>query len=77
MYKKSKLASAVLTVLAASATPNLHAQENEASEADVELIQVTGIRASMSRAMDVKQDSGGVVDSIRHGKEDSLEKGCH
>lgn len=61
MYKKSKLASAVLTVLAASAAPNLHAQESDPA---FEQIQVTGIRGSMSRAMDVKRDSSGVVDAI-------------
>lgn len=61
MYKKSKLASAVLTVLAASAAPNLQAQE---SDPQFEQIQVRGIRGSMSRAMDVKKDASGVVDAI-------------
>ena len=60
MYKKSKLASAVLAVLATSTTTSINAQEDK----DFEQIQVTGIRASMSRAMDVKKDSSGVVDAI-------------
>jgi len=61
MFKKSKLASALLTVLASSATTFTYAQEEGAT---IEQIEVRGIRASMSRAMDVKKDSSGVVDAI-------------
>ena len=61
MFKKSKLATAVFTVLASTAVPNVAAQESDPA---FEQIQVTGIRGSMSRAMDVKRDSSGVVDAI-------------
>ena len=65
MYKKSKISSAVLAVMA-SMTASQHslAQEAPGNSEDYELIQVKGIRGSMARAMDVKQEAGGVVDAI-------------
>lgn len=67
MYKKTKISSAVLAVLASVATnPSLAQEANAPAEnaSDYELIQVKGIRASMARAMDVKQEASGVVDAI-------------
>ncbi|BDX04994.1 TonB-dependent receptor [Planctobacterium marinum] len=46
-----------------STTSSVSAQE-AASGDGFELIQVRGIRGSMARAMDVKRESGGVVDAI-------------
>lgn len=66
MHKRTKLSTAVVAVMASMAsTQGVVAQEQPAAaEKDFELIQVRGIRASMARAMDVKRESGGVVDAI-------------
>ncbi|WP_185231779.1 TonB-dependent receptor [Teredinibacter franksiae] len=59
MFKKNKLSSAVVGVLAASAVVSpAFAQE------PVEEVYVTGIRASLEASMDVKRQSAGVVDAI-------------
>ena len=59
MFKKNKLSSAVVGVLAASAVVSpAFAQET------VEEVYVTGIRASLEASMDVKRNASGVVDSI-------------
>lgn len=65
MLRKTKVSSAVLAVLATMAgNQQVIAQEASPSADEYEQIQVRGIRASMARAMDVKRDSGGVVDAI-------------
>lgn len=69
MYKRTKLSTAVVTALVTMAgNPMAVAQEqatgNGTRPENVETIQVRGIRASMVRAMDVKKESGGVVDAI-------------
>lgn len=66
MHKRTKLSTAVVAVMASMASSQgVVAQEQPAAaEKDFELIQVRGIRASMARAMDVKRESGGVVDAI-------------
>lgn len=59
--KKSLLATMLALIFSAPSS----AQENEVSaDADIEVINVRGIRASMVRAMDAKREAGGVVDSI-------------
>lgn len=58
MFKKQLLASSVAMVVASGAI----AQTNEAIQEE-ELV-VTGIRASLQRAMDIKRDAQGVVDAI-------------
>lgn len=61
MYTKSKVALAIMTVLGSSSATIVQAQD---APEGVEQIEVRGIRASMSRAMDVKKDASGVVDAI-------------
>lgn len=64
MYKKSKISTAVLSILATLAGSNaVNAQQTDAN-ADAEVIEIRGIRGSMARAMDVKKESSGVVDAI-------------
>lgn len=65
MHKRTKLSTAIVAVMASMAgSQGVVAQEQPAADGDIELIQVRGIRASMARAMDVKRESGGVVDAI-------------
>ncbi len=60
-FKKKILATAVASAaVAASFSGMTYAQE----DGSVEEVMVTGIRASLSRAMDVKREAVGVVDSI-------------
>lgn len=59
LLKKNKLSAAIVTLLAGGANYAI-AQENPI----VEEVVVTGIRASMERAMDIKRDATGVVDAI-------------
>ena len=65
MVKRNKVAVAVATVLASAMQAN-HAQAQAADPvaSGVEEIIVTGMRASLTRSMDVKRDSPGVVDAI-------------
>lgn len=58
MFKKQLLASSVAMVVASGVS----AQTNQAIQEE-ELV-VTGIRASLTRAMDMKRDAQGVVDAI-------------
>jgi iron complex outermembrane receptor protein len=58
MYSKSILASAVIAAMFA---PNLYAQDQTE---DSEEIVVTGIRASLSKALDIKRDSSQIVEAI-------------
>ncbi|WP_295803397.1 TonB-dependent receptor [uncultured Microbulbifer sp.] len=61
MFKRNKLSGAIVAVVASmSCASPLVAQESTT----LEEVTVTGIRASMERAMDVKRDSSGVVDAI-------------
>ena len=59
MFNKNKL-SAAIVALAAGGSNYAMAQENPI----VEEVIVTGIRASVQAAMDIKRDSSGVVDAI-------------
>ena len=64
-YKKNKVSAAVLGILGAVVTPSqAAAQELQTNEKETEVIEVRGIRGSLARSMDVKRESGGVVDSI-------------
>jgi TonB-dependent receptor len=61
MFNKNRLSAAIVTVLASAAgTSQVFAQDNNA----VEEVIVTGIRASVQQAMDIKRDAAGVVDAI-------------
>lgn len=64
MHKKKLLSSAVIAALSSLTGANAIAQQTSAPAGQVEEVLVTGIRASLQRAMDVKRESGGVVDAI-------------
>jgi TonB-dependent receptor len=59
MFNKNKLSAAIVALVAGGSNYAL-AQENPI----VEEVVVTGIRASVQAAMDIKRDSAGVVDAI-------------
>jgi TonB-dependent receptor len=56
--QKTKLATAISTVLCMAASPAVVAQD------DIEEVVVTGIRGSLQAALDVKRESSGVMDAI-------------
>ena len=58
--RKTSLATAISGILAIGAADSAMAQANNV----LEEVVVTGIRRSLSRAMDIKRDASGVVDSI-------------
>ncbi|WP_346838443.1 TonB-dependent receptor [Microbulbifer sp. SAOS-129_SWC] len=69
VYKKNQLSSAILSIMASmigtGAAGAAQAQSDDAQQpGTIEEVSVTGIRASLQRAMDVKRDSNGVVDAI-------------
>lgn len=61
MHKKNKLSSAIVGVLSSLVGAQAFAQNSGVAEEEV---IVTGIRASLQKSMDVKRESGGVVDAI-------------
>lgn len=60
-FKKKIIASAIASYALAGFSGVVFAQESNDA---VEEIVVTGIKASMARAMDIKRDAAGVVDAI-------------
>ncbi|MBB1437478.1 TonB-dependent receptor [Shewanella sp. SG41-4] len=62
-FTKTKLATSLSLVLGVSSMLPVYAAD-EASEENIEVLQVTGIRGSLIKSMDVKRSSNGVVDSI-------------
>ena len=64
--KRNKVALSVLVALSSTAFPYglAMAQEAEATDPEVEVIEVQGIRGSMIRSMDLKRGASGVVDAI-------------
>lgn len=63
IFKKTQLAAAVSMVVGAATISPVYAQDDIA-ENTLEEVVVTGIRGSLQRAMDIKRDAQGVVDSI-------------
>ncbi|WP_215395944.1 TonB-dependent receptor [Rheinheimera oceanensis] len=66
IFAKSRLAAAISVVIA-TGSASLQAQENintNAAEPGIEVIQISGIRGSLIRSMDVKREAYGVVDAI-------------
>ncbi|MGJ8692743.1 MAG: TonB-dependent receptor [Thalassotalea sp.] len=63
MYKNKFLAASITCALSGSLM-SLHAYAEETKTKDVEVIQVTGIKGSLLRAIDTKRGTRGVVDSI-------------
>ena len=64
IYKKSRIATSLSLILGVSSIAPTYAEESTNVEDDIEVIQVTGIRGSLVKAMDVKRNSNGVVDAI-------------
>ncbi|MDD8057569.1 MULTISPECIES: TonB-dependent receptor [Shewanella] len=62
-FTKTKLATSLSLVLGVGSMLPAYAAD-EASEENIEVISVTGIRGSLIKSMDVKRSSSGVVDSI-------------
>ena len=63
MFNKNIISSSIIAALSSMAVSTMgYAAESEAK--DVEVIEVTGIRGSLARAMDVKRSSDGIVDAI-------------
>jgi len=60
-FRKSKLATSLSLILGATSISPVYAQQ---VEDDVEVIEVTGIKGSLTKAMDIKRSSKGVVDAI-------------
>lgn len=60
MFKQNKLSTAIVAVLATVGASQAMAQDAPA----VEEVVVTGMRASVQAAMDIKRDAAGVVDAI-------------
>ena len=66
-FSKKRLAVYISAALTASVTTNAMAEEaalNEEKEAKIEVIEVRGIKGSLTRAMNLKRDMSGVVDAI-------------
>ena len=65
-FKKTQLATSMALLMGSTLALPTFAQEAESTEAadDIEVIQVSGIRGSMMRSMDLKRGSNGVVDAI-------------
>ena len=64
MYRKTKLACSVAAVLASAISANSAFAQDAQPNNDVEVIEVSGIRSSVAKSMDVKRSSAGVVDAI-------------
>lgn len=64
MYKTQSFKKKMLVTAVASAAMASFAAPSFAQDEAVEEVVVTGIRASLERAMDVKRNSAGVVDAI-------------
>jgi len=66
-FKKTQLATSMALLMGSTLALPTFAQEAESAEAtddNIEVIQVSGIRGSMMRSMDLKRGSNGVVDAI-------------
>lgn len=63
MYKKTLLASAVVAAMTAQIA-SAQEQAAPAQDQQVEEVVVTGIRASLSKALDIKRDSSQIVEAI-------------
>jgi len=63
-FNKSLIAKSVSLLLGTSVITPAFAEETKKSEENIEVIQVTGVRGSLSQSMNVKRQSSGVVDAI-------------
>lgn len=63
-FRLSRLALSLSLITGAGVVAPVSANDDVAATTDVEVIQVTGIRGSLAKSMDVKRESIGVVDAI-------------
>ena len=63
-FTKTYLAKSLSLILGVGTLSSAFAEESTQLEDEIEVIEVTGIRASMIKAMDIKRSSHGVVDAI-------------
>lgn len=63
MFKKKLISTAILAAISTAGVSSLSYAEESATD-DIEIIQVSGIRGSLQRSMDIKRDSSGIVDAI-------------
>ena len=63
-FTKTRLAKSLSLILGVTALPAMSAEEANAVEENIEVIEVTGIRSSLIKAMDIKRSNQGVVDAI-------------
>ncbi|WP_286269915.1 TonB-dependent receptor [Thalassotalea hakodatensis] len=63
-FTKSPIALALTAMLTTTTSPIVFAQDAASKSNEVEIIEVKGIKGSLTRAMNVKRDMSGVVDAI-------------
>lgn len=63
-FNKTKLATSLSLILGASALNIAYAADEATAEDEIEVIEVTGIRGSLTKAMDIKRSSSGIVEAI-------------
>ncbi|MCS6207646.1 TonB-dependent receptor [Shewanella baltica] len=63
-FRKTRLATSLSLVLGVGSIMPAYAADTDKKEENIEVIQVTGIRGSLVRSMDVKRGSEGIVDAI-------------
>jgi TonB-dependent receptor len=63
-FNKSLVAKSISLLLGTTLIAPVLAEEAKKDEAAIEVIQVTGMRGSLSQSMNVKRQSSGVVDAI-------------
>ena len=64
MFKKTHIASAILMAVSCQQAYAQEQQDTQSEADDIEVIQVSGIRGSLVRSMNIKRDMSGVVDAI-------------
>lgn len=63
-FTKTRIATSLSLILGATALPAMSAETTQQADKNIEVIEVTGIRSSMVKAMDIKRSSQGIVDAI-------------
>ncbi|MCC4832154.1 TonB-dependent receptor [Shewanella sp. 10N.286.51.B7] len=63
-FKKTRIATSLSVVLSASTMMPAFAADEAAADENIEVLQVTGIRGSLIKSMDLKRSSNGIVDAI-------------
>ncbi|MCW9017720.1 MAG: hypothetical protein OQJ89_12190, partial [Kangiellaceae bacterium] len=65
-FAKKRIAVCISAIIASGITSQVFAQETEASEEEVneKVIEIVGIRGSLTRSVEMKRNAIGVVDVI-------------